>query len=113
NPGFSGGSICTGTTAALSLKSQTAQLANSSTTGILDAPMVDSNSQAVYAFVSASSTVGGLASGSNAIYQFKPGFATNANPISAQTIGTGGTALELLDGDFDNVYYSSTTSTGN
>jgi hypothetical protein len=113
NPGFSNGTICKGSTAALSLRAKTAQLASGSTNGILDAPMVDSNSQAVYAFVSSSSTVGSLASGSNAIYQFQPGFATNATPISAQAVGTGGSALEFLDGDFDNVYYSSSSGSGN
>lgn len=114
NPGFTKGTLCNkGTAGQLAIVAQTAQLANGTTNGILDAPMVDSNTQAVYAFVSSSSTVGGLTAGSNAIYQFTPGFATNANPVTAQAVGTGGSALEFLDGDFDNVYYSSSNATGN
>jgi hypothetical protein len=113
NPGFGGGTICNGSTPGLTLYGKTVPLASSTTNGILDAPMVDSNSQAVYVFVSSSSTAGGLTSGSNAVYQFVPGFTgSNATPTSAQAVGTGGSTLEFLDGDFDNVYYSSSDATG-
>jgi len=92
-----------------------AKLANGTANGILDAPIVDSSNEAVYAFVSSSAALSSpsIASGSNAIDEFRPGFSAGATPLTGVAVGIGGTKMDLLDGDFDNVYYTSSNGTGN
>jgi hypothetical protein len=111
DPGYAGGTVCNSGT--FKLVATTAKLASGSANGILDSPIVDSNNQFVYVSVSSSSTAGGLSTGSNAIYEFQTTFAGSAAPQGSEAVGTGGSTLEFLDGDFDNVYYSSTNGTGN
>jgi hypothetical protein len=72
---------------------------------IADGPFVDSNAESVYAFV----TTNG--SGNNAVYQFSAAF--TASSSSSAAIGTGTPGYYLYSGDFDNVYYSSSSYTGN
>jgi len=50
------------------------------------------------------------AAGGNAVYQFATSF-TSGTGNGGTAIGTGGSGYYLYDGDFDNVYYSSTGGT--
>jgi hypothetical protein len=98
------------------LNATSAKLASGTTNGILDAPILNSSNQAVYVFVSSSASLSSftsIASGSNAIDEFVPGFSASSQPTSAVAVGTGGATMDLLHGDFDNVYYSSANGTGN
>ncbi len=70
---------------------------------IVDGPLVDSTAGMVYAFVTTSN-------GNNTVYQFPTSFTSGAGASVA--VGTGGTGLYLYDGDFDNVYYQSSTQSG-
>ena len=73
-------------------------LAYANPDGIYDAPLVDSAAGKVYVFV-------GKNSGSNnAVYQFATSFTSGSGTLKA--LGTG--TIMLFDGDFDNIYYSST-----
>jgi len=76
---------------------------------IADAPLVDSSAGKLYAFVTTSSDIN---PGDNAVYELSTNF-TSITGASAQPVGTGGAGYYLYDGIFDNVYYSSATSTGN
>jgi len=72
---------------------------------VIDAPLVDSSAERVYAFVTTSP------SGFNAVCQFSTSFAngsTCTNGTNGQRVGTGGSGYYLYAGDFDNVYYQST-----
>jgi len=70
---------------------------------IVDAPLVDSAAGKVYVFVSNDT------GGHNGVFQFATSFTSGSG--TEATVGTGGTEYWLLDGDFDNVYYSSTGGT--
>ena len=97
------------------LNATSAKLASGTANGILDAPMINSSTQAVYVFVSSSASLSSfpsIASGSNAVDEFIPGFASGAQPTTAVAVGTGGSKMDMLDGSFDNVYYSSSNGTG-
>jgi hypothetical protein len=72
---------------------------------IADAPLVDSSAGTLYAFVTTIGT-------HNAVYELSTNFTTNAG-AAVQQVGTGGAGYYLYAGTFDNVYYSSATSTGN
>ncbi|MGD0792933.1 MAG: hypothetical protein ABR920_14295 [Terriglobales bacterium] len=76
---------------------------------IADAPLVDSSAGKLYAFVTTSTFSN---PGANAVYELSTNFTSIAG-ASAQPVGTGGAGYYLYDGIFDNVYYSSATSTGN
>jgi hypothetical protein len=69
---------------------------------IMDAPLVDSTAGMVYVFVTTDSH------GMNTVYQFPTGFANGASGNSVE-VGKGGAGYYLYAGDFDNVYYSSST----
>jgi len=60
-------------------------------------------------------TITSVTATDNAIDQFATSFGAGAAPNSAQDLGTGGANFNLLAGAFDNVYYSSgsTTPSGN
>jgi hypothetical protein len=73
---------------------------------IADAPMVDGSAGSLYAFVTTSSN---SFSGSNTVYQFPTGFTTCCSGVVA--VGTGGAGYYLYAGDFDNVYYESSSPT--
>jgi hypothetical protein len=80
---------------------------------IADAPLVDSDAGKFYAFVTTNSYGGsGVAIGANAVYELPTNF-TSITGASGQPVGTGGVGYYLYAGNFDNVYYSSATSTGN
>jgi hypothetical protein len=68
---------------------------------IIDAPLVDSTAGMVYVFVATDSK------GKNAVFQFPTSFTSGSG--SSVELGTGGTGYYLYAGDFDNVYYSSST----
>ncbi len=80
---------------------------------IADAPLVDGNAGTVYAFV----TTGGrnYQRNHNAVFELPTNFTSLTSPANAvfEAVGTGGTGYYLYAGTFDNVYYSSPTSTGN
>jgi hypothetical protein len=68
--------------------------------------MVDGSAGSLYAFVTTSSN---SFSGSNTVYQFPTGFTTCCSGVVA--VGTGGAGYYLYAGDFDNVYYESSSPT--
>jgi hypothetical protein len=72
---------------------------------IADAPLVDSSAGKLYAFVT-------TRGGNNTVYELSTNFTSNAG-AAVQQIGTGGAGYYLYAGTFDNVYYSSSTATGN
>jgi hypothetical protein len=94
-----------------------ATLANNATSGIFDAPLVDSAAGKVYVFVgsTAAQTTGCTTAGHNCVYQFATNFTGSGTAKgSSQDLGVGGTSgghQYLFDGDFDNVYYSSSSGT--
>jgi hypothetical protein len=69
---------------------------------IIDAPLVDSTAGMVYVFVTTDSH------NMNAVYQFPTSFGDGASGKSVE-VGNGGAGYLLYAGDFDNVYYSSST----
>ena len=79
---------------------------------IADGLLVDSSAGRLYAFVTTSSYAD---SGDNAVYQLPTNFTSITAPSAAVVapIGTGGALYYLYAGTFDNVYYSSSTATGN
>jgi len=70
---------------------------------IIDAPLVDSSAQMVYAFVTTDSST------KNAVFQFPTSFTSGSGSIVE--VGAGNPGFYLYAGDFDNVYYSSTNGT--
>lgn len=76
---------------------------------IADAPLVDGNAGKVYVFVT---TCSYNCAGNNAVYELPDTF-TSITGASVQPVGTGGAGYYLYSGIFDNVYYSSSTPTGN
>ena len=76
---------------------------------IADAPLVDSSAGKLYAFVTTSSYAD---AGDNAVYQLPTTF-TNITGAGIEPVGTGGSGYYLYAGIFDNVYYSSSTHSGN
>ena len=73
---------------------------------IADAPMVDGTAGILFVFVTTSGSYS--ATGDNAVYQFPTGFTTFGFP-GVVTVGTGGAGYYLYAGDFDNVYYESSS----
>jgi len=73
---------------------------------IADAPMVDGSSGILFAFVTTSGSYS--ETGLNAVYEFSTGFTTFGFP-GVEPVGTGGAGYYLYAGDFDNVYYESTS----
>jgi len=73
---------------------------------IADAPMVDGTSGILFAFVTTSGSYS--ETGSNAVYEFSTGFTTFGFP-GVEPVGTGGAGYYLYAGDFDNVYYESSS----
>jgi len=113
-----GGSVCSGGSFALFGHSEILG-DGAANEGIFDAPLVDSTAGRVYAFVTDSAAVGSCTAGHNCIAQFTTGTitsgSTTAAPVAAQNIGTGAANYIIYAGAFDNVYYSSgsTTPSGN
>jgi len=79
---------------------------------IADGLLVDSSAGKIYAFVTTSSYAD---NGDNAVYQLPTNFTSITAPSAAvvEPVGTGGALYYLYAGTFDNVYYSSSTATGN
>jgi hypothetical protein len=87
-------------------------LAVTGSTGIVDAPLVDSTpaTPVVYVFVGDE-----LLSAASAVFQFSTGFAATSTGIKEvlNSGHSGGTTTILYDGDFDNIHYSGNGTTGN
>lgn len=100
------GNIAAGTNAALyAVNSSNASIqatSNGLGDAIVDGTLVDPSTEEVYAFV----TTDG--SGDNGVYQFAATFPSGTSGTEQQ-VGAGGAGYYLYSGDFDNVYYSSTT----
>ncbi|MGO9863054.1 MAG: hypothetical protein ACLPLR_05545, partial [Terriglobales bacterium] len=80
---------------------------------IADGLLVDSSAGKIYAFVTTNSYAGsGVAVGANAVYELSTNF-TSITGASGKAVGTGGALYYLYAGTFDNVYFSSSTATGN
>lgn len=81
---------------------------------IADAPLVDSSAGTVYAFVT-TCTNAACTGNPNAVFELPTNFTSLAAPSPAvfQPFGKGGKGYYLFAGTFDNVYYSSSTYTGN
>jgi hypothetical protein len=81
---------------------------------IADAPMVDGSAGSLYAFVT-TSTNPAVFNGDNVVFQFSTGFTSLSLPRApgVVAVGTGGAGLGyyLYAGDFDNVYYESSSPT--
>jgi len=82
------------------------RLAMNNSTGIRDAPIVDSNAGRVYAFVG--SNTGGTTRA--AVYQFATNF-TSGSTGANQRVGLGAATWTLYSGTFDDAYYT-TPGTG-
>jgi len=80
---------------------------------IADGPLVDLNAGTLYAFVTTGGS--GYEQNDNAVVELPTDFTSLNSPAAAvfEPVGTGGQGYYLYAGTFDNVYYSSTTSTGN
>jgi hypothetical protein len=86
----------------------------SATTGVADAPMVDSTAQKVYAFVASdtSTSCNGGGTKCQAIYQFSTASAISGLTSPKVQVGRGDVATRILYGGvFDDTYYSSASST--
>jgi hypothetical protein len=77
---------------------------------IADAPLVDSTTSELYAFVTTSNNATYL--NDNVVYQLPTNFTATTTP-AIEGVGTGGAGFYFYAGTFDNVYYSSATATGN
>ena len=77
---------------------------------IADAPLVDSSTSEVYAFVTTGSAA--YFPGSNTVHQFYNGFGAGATPQGVLAVGTGGAGYYLYSGTFDNVYYTNGPTEG-
>jgi len=77
---------------------------------IADAPLVDSTTSELYAFVTTSNNATYL--NDNVVYQLPTNFTATTTP-AIKAVGTGGAGYYLYAGTFDNLYYSSATFTGN
>jgi hypothetical protein len=77
---------------------------------IADAPLVDSTTSELYAFVTTSNNATYL--NDNVVYQLPTNFTAITIP-AIKAVGTGGAGYYLYAGTFDNLYYSSATFTGN
>jgi len=89
-------------------------LLDSSTSGVVDGPIVDSTAGKVYVFVT-ESAAGAMGGGNhNGVAQFNTGFGSGAAP-AAHVVGTGSgkNGVPTYTGDFDNDYYTSSNATGN
>jgi hypothetical protein len=76
---------------------------------IIDAPLVDSTAGTVYVFVTKNTDA---TTPSNAVFQFNTSFTTGSTGNGSATgteVGTGSSGYYLYAGDFDNLYYSSST----
>ena len=73
---------------------------------IADAPLVDGSAGSLYAFVTTSGSYS--ETGLNAVYEFSTGFTIFGTP-GVEPVGTGGAGYYLYAGDFDNVYYESSS----
>jgi hypothetical protein len=72
----------------------------------LDAPIVDSTAGKVYVFI------GNDGTGESAVYQFPTTLTAGSCGTTETTVGTGSTTgVTLFAGDFDNIYYTSTSGT--
>lgn len=87
-----------------------ARLTQSSSTGVAEAPVVDSSAQKLYVFVGASAAAanGTTCTGTPcmAVHQFDTNFAANSSGVSVQT-GRGTTAIRMLAGSFNDAYFAS------
>jgi hypothetical protein len=85
--------------------------------GIIDAPIVDSSTGFVYAFVTDSAHVGNCAVGDGCVVQFATNTitsgATTTAPANEEAIGSGAQYYDIQAGTFDNVYYASGGVAGN
>lgn len=108
------GSVCTGAFGSSITTSEI--LGNGSANeGIFDGVLFDSTTQHLYAFITASaalSATGTCAANSNCVAEFATNFGAGLAPAVVQSVGTGGAGYNLYAGTFDNVYYSSPTSSG-
>jgi len=98
------------------LFAKSAVLSQTATGGFYDSPLVDSSAQTVYAFLSTSKAqAGGCAKNDNCVYQFPTTFTGSGTSVGTSEpigVGNGGGGLVYLwDGEFDNIYYSSTNGT--
>jgi hypothetical protein len=84
--------------------------------GIYDAPLVDSTTGKVYAFVGNTPPAGvGNCRRQACVYQFDTTFTTGTTGLN-QSLGTGGTnsgAQFVFSGAFDNIYYANSGTVGN
>jgi hypothetical protein len=78
---------------------------------IIDAPLVDGSVGSVNAFVTTSAS-GKPYAGGNVVVQFSTAFTAYGSPGTVY-VGAGGSGYYLYEGSFDNVYYQSTSHTGN
>ncbi|MGB7547694.1 MAG: hypothetical protein WBM14_08090 [Terracidiphilus sp.] len=107
------GTLCTGTTLGASVAISTLLGNNSANAGIFDGVLLDSTAGTVYAFVTASASIGTCVANSNCVAEFPTGFVTGASPSHVARLGTGSANHNLYAGIFDNVYYASWNASGN
>jgi hypothetical protein len=99
------GSVCT---SSFGTETASAQLGSAANEGIIDAPLVDSTNQGVYAFVTENG------SSDNAVYRLATGFlASSSGQVVTLGSSSGGASYYLYAGTFDNVFYASGTPAGN
>lgn len=93
------------------------QLAATGSTGIVDAPLLDSTpaTPLVYAFVGddggTEACAGGVIGVCGAVYQFATNFAANSTGVK-EKLGRGSLAAKVYAGSFDNTHYIGSGSTG-
>ncbi len=105
------------------LQGYSANMGNAAGDGMYDGPIVDSSADAVYAFITDSGAVSGKTRGScvignNCVVEFNDRTLTPTNegtaaPVVAEPLGTGALGHPIYAGAFDNVYFVSTSGTGN
>lgn len=111
--GSEAGILYSVTASTMAVSATSGTLAASATAGIFDAPLVDSTAGKVYVFVAYAVTASGCTNHDNCVFQFATNFA-NGTFGTHEALGTGNTTTGeqyLFDGDFDNIYYSSSAGT--
>ena len=83
------------------------KLATSSTTGVYDAPIVDSSTEKVYAFVGDD-----VSGGAGSVYQFAVPFTAGTTPTTKIVFNSSLATTIIYAGSFDNAYYTGPGNTG-